>query len=154
MSYNLCRDDTVTKRFWKKVEKTPTCWNWIGGTFNDGYGNIGNSRGAQKAHRIAYELHVGPIPEGLVVMHSCDNRRCVNPAHLSVGTHATNIKDRDLRGRGSKPKGSLNAMAKLTEREALLIRTMPLPVSSLAEIFSVHAATIRRVLARKIWSHV
>ena len=154
MTYNVCRDDTVEKRLLRKVDKTGDCWVWTGGTFSDGYGNIGDSRGAQKAHRVAYELYVGPIPEGLVVMHSCDNRRCVNPVHLSVGTHTENIKDRDTKGRGSKPKGVSNPMSKLSEAEVRLIRIMPISNNLAADVFAVDVATIRRIRNNKIWTHL
>lgn len=154
MSYNLCRDDTVAKRFWKKVEKTSTCWNWIGGLFSDGYGHIGDSRGGQKAHRVSYELHTGPIPDGLVVMHSCDNRVCVNPAHLSVGSPTDNTKDRDLKQRGSKPKGVANPMAKLLDYEVRLIRTLPVSTALAADLFKVSGNTITRIRANKTWRHL
>lgn len=71
------------------------CWEWVGGLNSDGYGLYRN----HKAHRFAYSVAHGEIPHGLFVLHSCDNRRCVNPAHLRVGTHTDNMRDMYARGR-------------------------------------------------------
>ena len=84
------------QRFWKYVDKTGDCWNWLGGSYGAGYGGfyIGGGRENRKrayAHRFAYEHHVGPIPEGLEIDHLCRNRRCVNPDHLEKAvTHQVN----------------------------------------------------------------
>lgn len=88
-------------RFWEKVEKTEGCWNWTGAVYGGGYGNLnaGPDGGYVRAHRFSYELHHGPIPHGQLVMHACDNRRCVNPAHLSLGTHRDNTRDAMAKGR-------------------------------------------------------
>lgn len=101
----------VAERFWEKAEKTESCWNWSLGCDKDGYGVfcvcIGRSN--VRAHRFAYEL---TYPEetitGKVIRHSCDNPKCVNPAHLSVGTTQENVNDKMVRGRwgGGRPKGS------------------------------------------------
>ena len=78
------------QRFWAKVEKTATCWNWRGGCNGNGYGRF-CYHGQRCAHRLAYELLVGPIPEGMQLDHLCRNRRCVNPAHLEPVTCRENI---------------------------------------------------------------
>jgi hypothetical protein len=89
-------------RFMAKVNKTETCWLWTGGIIVRGYpyGLFRVDRSPMKlAHRVSYELHKGEIPDGLNVLHTCDNPRCVNPEHLFVGTQKENIQDMNRKGR-------------------------------------------------------
>lgn len=90
---------SLEERFWEKVEKTEGCWNWTAAKSTHGYGRIILNRKLENAHRVSYELLVGAIPEGGHLLHSCDNRRCVNPAHLTVGTHKQNMEDMSAKGR-------------------------------------------------------
>lgn len=87
MTQRTCND-----RFWSKVEKTETCWLWTGGTARNGYGSFWDGNRIGRAHRYAYELLVGPIPEGLQLDHLCRVRLCVNPAHLEPVTQQENIR--------------------------------------------------------------
>jgi hypothetical protein len=87
------------ERFWSKVSKSDGCWLWIAYRDEKGYGAFGFKGKVQRAHRVAYELALGPIAPGMHVLHSCDNPSCVNPSHLRLGTHADNMRDRIERGR-------------------------------------------------------
>jgi hypothetical protein len=82
----------LSERFWPRVEKTETCWNWTGRKQGSGYGAIELDRRSLLAHRVAFELTVGPIPEGLTLDHLCMNKLCVNPAHLEPVTASENVK--------------------------------------------------------------
>lgn len=99
----------IEVRFWPKVKQTDSCWLWIGAKDPDGYGNfkVGNHRGTH-AHRIAYALKVGYIPPGLSILHSCDNRSCVRPDHLFLGTQLDNVNDMAEKGRARKASGDQN----------------------------------------------
>ena len=91
----------VVASFWAKIEKTSGCWLWTRGRRN-GYGVVANTRGRPLtiyAHILSYVLHKGPIPAGLMVLHTCDVRHCVNPAHLYLGDYSDNIQDAWDRGR-------------------------------------------------------
>lgn len=81
----------LTKRFWSKVQKTPGCWMWTGQVTNSGYGNMKVMRRQRLAHRLSYELLVGPIPFGLELDHLCSVRVCVNPEHLKPVTPRENV---------------------------------------------------------------
>lgn len=98
--------DKTMRSFWAKVDRKSDgeCWPWLAGLARGGYGQFMTSRvdGSKwyRAHRFSFEAHNGPIPDGGVVMHSCDNPICVNPSHLSAGTQRGNMADRDAKGRG------------------------------------------------------
>lgn len=85
-------DNSVLERLWKYVQKTETCWLWTGGK-TQGYGALSVHGGPIAAHRLSYEIYIGLIPDRLYVLHHCDVRSCVCPAHLFLGTHLDNLRD-------------------------------------------------------------
>lgn len=102
------------------------------------------------AHRYAFEVHVGPIPQGLYVCHTCDNRRCINPEHLFLGTHQDNMDDRERKGRNKVPvnaTGSKAHRAKLTEAQVAEIRAASGPSRLIAAKYGIsdgHTRALRR----------
>jgi hypothetical protein len=84
---------TIKERFFEKVYKTSDCWIWTGALTKSGYGHMVVNGKVIDSHRISYELFHGKIPDGMLIMHSCDNKKCVNPDHLKIGTYSENMKD-------------------------------------------------------------
>lgn len=101
------------------------CWEWIGSRNAGGYGTVMWHGKCQLAHRVSYVvLGGGKIPEGFGVLHRCDNRKCINPAHLFVGTAADNAADRDAKGRRRAPVGELNPNLRFTASDIARIRQL------------------------------
>ena len=96
------RSAPLEQRFWERVRKSDGCWLWTGRHRPDGYGQLLTAeRRVVYAHRLAYEIHHGPIPDGMFVCHHCDNTPCVRPDHLFLGTHADNMRDMREKGRAA-----------------------------------------------------
>lgn len=146
----------VEERFWRYAGKArPTeCWLWTGSLSSRGYGSLPRRSGTQYAHRTSWEIHNGPIPNGMFVCHTCDNKRCVNPAHLFLGSHQDNMDDMVRKGRSRAPLGESNGSAKLTEPAVRIIRTSTATTAELAEQFGVSKALIGGVKRRLYWAHV
>lgn len=151
---------TLEDRFWRFVEKTDGCWNWTGRSLNKkGYGQIGmGGKGAKHitAHRLSYIIHNGNIPEGMIILHSCDNPNCVNPSHLRSGTQSENILEAIAKGRKTPPKlpyhsGETHPSAKITELQAREIKFSGRPLKDLSKEFGLSYTTVRRIRAGIIW---
>lgn len=130
------------------------CWEWDGILADNGYGRITVGHKHLKAHRYSYELFIGPIPEGLWVLHDCDNRRCVNPEHLYAGTPKENARDMHSRGRAWVRSGAESPAAKLTQKDVDDIRkrlTNGETTRMLGEEYGVHSSTISRLNTRRRW---
>jgi hypothetical protein len=112
--------------FWRQVNKSQGCWLWTGTLNQDGYGVTFQFKETVLAHRIAYVLTRGSIPAGMCVLHTCDVRNCVNPAHLFIGTRADNCRDRSAKGRtvGSHCYGKNNGKGKLSDEQIAEIRLL------------------------------
>lgn len=126
-----------------------------------GYGQISTKDepgGSLATHRIAYEIYKGNIPDLLLVRHTCDNRKCVNPNHLMLGTQNDNIKDMWQRGRQPKYgydfKGEKNPFSKLKDNQVLEIKKSSLSHNALAEIYGVSSSTIGMIKAGETWTHI
>lgn len=151
----------LPQRFWRKVNKTDSCWLWIASQDGCGYGTIRTASHGRitRAHRVSWILHRGPIPSGLNVLHNCpsgDNPSCVNPDHLWLGTQGENCKDRDDKGRCWHPKGEEVKHSKLNDEKVRMIRQMSghMTKAEIARQFSVSAPAIGKVLKGRSWKHV
>lgn len=141
----------VADRFWAMVDKSGDCWLWQGSLHTWGYGQVRMVKGYMYAHRLSYILTHGDIPDGVYVCHSCDNPRCVNPAHLWLGTPKENQADMRSKGRGKFPM-------KLTETQVIEIRekyaTGETSIPKLAREYGVANTTVFHVVARRTWRHI
>ena len=129
------------------------CWLWQRSTNKKGYGYFQADK-LRQAHRFAYMLAKGEIPEGMVIMHSCDTPGCCNPAHLSTGTWADNAHDRDRKGRQVPMKGSKHGRAKLTEADIRAIRADNRIQREIAADYGIDRANVSEIKSFKIWRHV
>lgn len=137
----------ITTRFWAKAHSGDGCWEWHG-SITKGYGMILFEGRNQYAHRVAWILTNGPIPDGLQVCHRCDNPLCVRPDHLFLGTVSDNMQDMYDKGRGNKPQGASHPNAKLTDDQVEEIRRRAVKgnYKTLAREFGVTFPTIRCVV--------
>lgn len=144
------------RRGWVVATRVPNlgpCWEWAGTVMKNGYGYCHADNKLYRAHRVAYEVFVGPIPDGLVVRHRCNNRRCVRPEHLLVGTQQENLDDMKQAKRSAA--GSRNARAILTDAQVIEIRRAyaedGATYKQLAARFGRHWRTISLIIRRISW---
>ena len=171
--HNRVSRPPLTVRFWNNVQRgsPDECWEWQGRLTTWGYGRIGSGGERTHAHRISYKLHNGPIPDGMFVCHSCDNPRCVNPAHLFLGTPGDNMRDMKTKGRGHFPgaPGERNRFARLTNEQVLEIRQLReqgfaltnktdgeqgLTQQAIADRCGVGQTTVSDIVCRRKWKHI
>lgn len=137
--------------FEKHVDKAGECWIWTGKRDDWGYGVSGTK--SQKAHRVAWELANGPIPEGLLVLHRCDNPPCVRIDHLFIGSNADNTADMIAKGRARHPSGEANPNSRLTRTDVDYIRTATEAGPVLSARFGVSTTQINRIRRGGSWNH-
>lgn len=147
-----------SEQYERLVDRTSTpdaCHLWTGRPSRNGYGRVKYGGKADYAHRYGYELIHGPIPEGMVIRHTCDVKLCQNPAHWLIGTQADNIRDRDERGRGFWPVGEAHPQSKLTAVQVQEIRDRyaagEVTQQALASEFGVVQAVIHKIVRQKNW---
>lgn len=164
-SYSHCRSSDLIAAFWARIDRVNgpihpvcgQCWMYLGNP-SQRYGHFKDVF----AHRFVWELVNGPIPEGMLVLHECDNGKCVNPGHLFLGTPQDNMDDKMSKGRqgdsGTKtpPHGSLNGRAKLTEEIVTQIRELKRSGWTVKEIIAhlsidVAEGTVRSAISGKTW---
>lgn len=149
---------SIVDRFWRNVKKTDDCWLWTGTILSHGYGQISlghpSTPGSKRwrTHRFSWELHHGPIPDGMVVCHACDVPACVNPAHLFLGTQAENVRDADR-----KRRRNAFGVQKLNEDDVRVIRAQAargISRHDIAAAFSIAPNTVSQIVHRRTWGHV
>ncbi|MCI0564836.1 MAG: HNH endonuclease [Nitrososphaera sp.] len=145
----------LVERFWAKVEKTDTCWNWTAGTDPDGYGviRLDNWKIQARAPRVAWEMENGVIPNGMMVRHKCDNPKCVRVDHLELGTALDNKLDSVERNRHASGEGQGRAKLSWLQVEEIRRRYIPhvVPLSYFAAKYGVSIQTVYRVTQNKNW---
>lgn len=147
----------VLERFEAKFTKGNGCWEWTAQKDRKGYGKFCIANKKQGAHRVAYQLYVGEIVNGLHVLHHCDNPSCVNPSHLFLGTNADNVHDSVNKGRCIRASGEKQHLAKLKEEQVRIIRerrNVGDGVAVLAKEFGVSEQNIRMIVRFRTWKSI
>jgi hypothetical protein len=162
----------IQDRFWEKVNKDgpmcerlgTKCWVWTGATNPDGYGNTKTDGHQVNTHRVSWELSNGKIPNGLCVLHKCDNPPCVRPDHLFLGTKQDNVTDMINKGRRGNPNpvktrsGEHHPNHKLTNADVIAMRERysrgGISAAALARIYKIDATAAWRVVTRRTWKNI
>ena len=145
----------------RKIRVTDSgCWEWTGKRQTGGhkYGHQRLRKRSYLAHRLSWEVTYGPIPEGMLVCHACDNPPCINPSHLFLGSHSANLVDMHRKGRWTyDPKlrtGAANHQARLTDEKAIAIFNDPRSQEKIAKDYAVAQTTVSRIKRREAWRHI
>jgi hypothetical protein len=141
-------------RFWSHVDRNGDCWLWLAGLNSYGYGKFKQAGRTLGAHRVSYELNVGPIPDGQSVLHRCDTPACVNPSHLFLGSHVDNMRDMAAKGRRDDRRGAKHPLVKLSEDQAIAIRSDPRIGRLVAAEFGIAESMVSRIRAGIRWGHL
>jgi hypothetical protein len=150
----------LAERFWDKVKKSNGCWTWTAGQMGAGYGclYVATMKRMLQAHRVSWMLHHGSLPpKGVGVLHRCDNRLCVRPDHLFLGTQEDNVRDCREKGRWNDRRGSKNARSVLRESDIPEIRRRAKAGTTRAQLareYGITWAAMRDVVNGKHWRHV
>lgn len=151
----------MTKNFYEKIriDTTTACHEWTGSLDTAGYGRVRVGRGFRGAHRAAWILSKGDIPDGMCVLHRCDNPSCVNVDHLFLGTQQDNMRDMVAKGRNRRReyRGENSSVAKLTNEQALAIKNGPRDIASkrqFAKQFGVALHTVENIQTGRRWRHL
>lgn len=148
-------------KFWAYVDKSAgeeACWPWLRGFFEQGYGCVVWGTETRGAHTVAYELENGRVPKGVCVLHSCDNRPCCNPKHLSAGSKADNAADAKSKDRHTR--GARHSLAKLSDEDVAMIRERYVKydrehgMGAIAREYKVSKQCVWLALKGKSWAHV
>lgn len=136
------------------IKSESGCWEWTGTITRTGYAQLWWRGKMRLAHRMSYDCFIAPIPDGMLICHKCDNRGCVNPDHLFVGTQTDNRNDMYGKGRGADKRGERHHASKLTADDVAFIRTSGWRDIDLAKKFNVHKGTIRDARIGRNWKHI
>lgn len=146
------------ERFLSKVKKTDSgCWEWSAGKFQNGYGQFCVKNKTTKAHRYSYLQFNGEIPENMLVCHKCDNKGCVNPEHLFLGTHSDNMQDMLSKNRQVRLFGESHFNSKLTNDIVYKIRDLykkNVKQVDIAGMFNIDKRLVNLIVLRKRWTHI
>jgi hypothetical protein len=152
----------VEDRFWPKVKMgaIDECWEWQGQINKAGYGRFRIGKSMPQAHRVSYELAIGPIPEGMKVCHKCDNPKCCNWHHFFLGTQADNVADMITKGRARFGLGPFKSTygriltADQVHQLKALYKTGKYKPRGLAVLYSVSESTVRDIIKGRLWKHI
>ena len=139
------RKHDLEERLMTKIRKSKSgCWNWFGATDTNGYGVITAHPTVKRASRASYEHFKGPIPEGMIIRHTCDNKKCINPEHLILGSKRDNMLD-------AMERGQFRPTSSFTAKDILAIRSDPRTQTAIAQAYGVTQSTISRIMNGRRW---